>query len=157
MGLASHSPGDNEMKLTLKLAVPSIVLGLMFLCAPRAHAQIMNEIYATIHHPFIVGNATLPAGRYDFRMIHNSQLEAMTVRNVRTNKSAEFLVRSSVDSHTPNHTDLIFNKFGHKEFLHHIYETGDKVGVTVIEPSREEARLLKQGHKPTVHTEKQSG
>jgi hypothetical protein len=145
------------MRVTFKLAVPSVVLGLMFLCAPRAHAQIMNDIYATIHHPFIVGDATLPAGRYDFRVTHDVWLRAMIVRNLRTNKSVEFLVRSSVDSHTPNHTDLIFNKYGHKEFLLHIYETGDKVGVTVIEPSREEARLLKQGQKPTVHTERKSG
>ena len=129
----------------------------MLLVAPSAHAQITPnvQIHATIDHAFIVGNDTLPAGEYVFQMMHDSQLQVMTVRNTQNDMEAEFLVRRSEDSHVPKHTELIFNKYGSKEFLLHIYERGNQYGVTVLEPSREEARLQAQGQNPIPATEAQ--
>ena len=145
------------MRFRHKLTIPTVVLPLALLFAPRAHAQIMDEVFATIHHPFIVGNATLPQGRYVFQTVPNDQLQVMTVRNTKNSDiSAEFLVRRSIDAHAPRHTDLIFNKYGNKWFLLHIYESGEKSGVTVLATSREESRLQKQGQDPTQETEEQS-
>lgn len=127
----------------------------MLVVAPSMHAQITGNIYATMHHSFIVGNATLPPGKYVFRMMPDSQLQVMIVRNTQNETAAEFLVRRAIDSHVPKHTELVFNKYGDKEFLLDIYQTGEKVGVTVLEPSREESRLQKQGQNPTEHTEEQ--
>jgi hypothetical protein len=144
-----------KLKTKLGLGLPSISLGLMFVVAPSMHGQITSEIYATIHHSFIVGNATLPAGRYVFGMLPDSQLQIMTARNTQNDAAAEFLVRTSLDAHVPNHSELLFNKYGNKEFLLHVYQTGEQTGVTVLEPSREESRLQKKGQVPTEHTEEQ--
>jgi hypothetical protein len=126
---------------------------MLVFTAPFAHAQIMDQIDADIHHSFIVGNATLPPGHYVFRMLQHTDMQVMTVTSADGNAGAEFLVRTSIDSHTPNHTELIFDRYGNKEFLLHVYEGGNKDGVAVIEPSREESRLLERGQIPVEHTE----
>jgi len=89
-------------------------------------------------------------------MLQDSDQSIMTATSADGNEGIEFLVRESIDSHTPRHTELIFNRYGNKEFLTHIYEIGDKTGVAVAENSREEMRLRKQGKAPFEHTEEQA-
>ena len=143
------------LRPSLTLAFSFAALLLSTLIVPSAKAQITNPIEATITHSFIVGNATLPPGTYVFRMMQGTDLEVMTVRNKAGDTGAEFLVRASIDSKTPQHSELIFNRYGDKEFLYKIFERGSKDGVAVIEPSREESRLLKQGQTPVEHSEEQ--
>ena len=133
----------------------ALAASLTFFAAPIVRAQIVGQVYASIHHSFIVGNATLPPGDYIFRMLPQSDLALMTVYTANGSTGAEFLVQQSTDSHTPRHTELFFDRYGNKEFLTHIYEQGDKFGVRVVEPSRIEARLQKQGVTPVEHTEEQ--
>lgn len=134
----------------------AVAVSLLFLSAPFGRAQIITEVDADIHHSFIVANATLPPGHYIFRMLAGSDQQVMTAMSQDGKEGIEFLVRRSVDSHTPRHTELIFNRYGKKEFLTHIYVIGEKNGVAVVEPSREEMRLKKQGQTPFEHTEEQS-
>jgi hypothetical protein len=128
---------------------------LLFLTPSIGHAQIIGQVDADIHHKFIVGNATLPPGHYVFRMTQGTGQSVMTVTKSDGEAGAEFLVRSSVDSKTPQHTVIVFDRYGNHEVLEHIYQVGDKDGVTVIEPSREQARLEKQGQTPFEHSEEQ--
>jgi len=144
------------MRYTTKLLLP--VIAASFFCLPScvAHSQITTEIRADLHHSFTIGNATLPPGVYLFQMIQGSDLTAMLADNVDGNSSVEFLVGRSVDSHIPRHSELVFDRYGKKEFLMHIYQAGNKSGVTVLEPSRIMARLQKEGEKPFEHTEEQN-
>ncbi len=134
----------------------AVAVSLLFLSAPFVRGQIIGQVEADIHHRFIVANATLPPGHYTFHMLTDSDLQVMTATSADGNEGIEFLVRRSVDSHMPKHTELIFNRYGNKEFLTHIYVAGDKTGVAVSEPSREEMRLKKQGQSPFEHTEEQA-
>jgi hypothetical protein len=131
--------------------------GILFviLGAPRLHAQIVREVRANIDHNFIIGNTTLPPGDYIFRMMPDSELSIMTATNQNDKTSVAFIVRNTIDSHTPAHTELIFRKYGNTEFLSKIFEGGDKLGAEVTETSREEARLVKQDQQPTMQTEEQ--
>lgn len=79
----------------------------------------------------------------------------MTVSSADGRTSADFLIRDSQADHTPKHSELVFNRYGNQEFLKHIYEVGTKDGVTVMEASRAEERLKKQGQSATSHTEEQ--
>ena len=128
----------------------------LFLVAP-ANAQITNEIKADIPHSFTIVNTTLPAGRYDFRMVRNSDLQVMTVQSQNGDVAAEFLVRQSDDNHTPKHTELVFNRYGNREFLEKVYESGNKIGVAVNEPSRDEQMMESQGQHAMEHTETEQG
>lgn len=144
------------MRQISTFALAAILLPLlMILAVPPAQAQVTNTIESEILHPFTVVNTTLPPGKYFFRMVHGTALGAMTVANADDTVEVDFLVRSSVDDHTPRHSELVFNRYGKKEFLQDIYQAGDKDGEAVIEPSREERSLMKQGQKPFRHTEEQ--
>ena len=131
------------------------VLLLLVFAASAAQAQITDQIEANVHHSFILGNTTLPPGRYIFRMLSDSNLEFMRATSADGRTSTEFLVRESEDSHTPRHSELIFNRYGSKEFLARIYQVGTKDGVAVADVSREEGRLQKKGQKAAEHTEEQ--
>jgi hypothetical protein len=143
------------MRRISSILLPCLAFAILVLAAPFVDAQIMDQIDADVHHSFIVGNATLPPGQYVFRMMPGTDMQVMTARSASGDAAVEFLVRNSIDSRTPNHTELIFDRYGSKEFLTHVYEIGNKVGIAVIEPSREESRLLKQGQHPVEHTEEQ--
>jgi hypothetical protein len=143
------------MKQLWRLVLSEAAISLLFFAASEAHAQIAGQIDADIHHRFIVGNATLPPGHYVFRMLERSDQGAMAVTRADGNAGAEFLVRMSIDSHTPKHSELVFKRYDDQEFLTHIYEAGDKSGVAVLESSRVEARLQKLGKVPVERTEEQ--
>jgi hypothetical protein len=141
-----------SVKTNFTKSAPALaVLLLVMLGAPRLHAQIVNEVRASIDHSFMIGNTILPAGGYTFRMMPDSDLSVMTVTSQNDKTSVAFVVRNTVDDHTPAHTEIEFRKYGNTEFLNKIYEMGSKTGAEVTE----EAHLVKQGQQPKLHTEEQ--
>ncbi len=137
--------------------VVSVVAFSLLFAAPRsAQAQIMNPIEANIQHPFVVNNTTLPPGHYIFRIIGQTDQGAMRVSSVDGKMSSDFLVRASIDEHTPKHSELVFNRYDNREFLSKIYENGVKIGVAVSELSREETDFVKHGRRANAHTEEQA-
>lgn len=123
--------------------------------AQFASAQITNAINANLTHRFTVGNATLPPGQYTFRVMPRTDMKVMTVTSQDGNTSAEFLVREATLPTAPKHSELVFDRYGTHEFLAKIFENGSKIGEAVVEPSREETRLQKQGQQPVEHVEEQ--
>lgn len=144
------------MRPFFTFAIAVLSLPLLIVAAPVAHAQMMGQIYANISHPFMVVNTTLPPGKYIFQLVPGSDMGAMKVTSATGSTSVEFLVRQSTDDHTPKHTELLFNRYGKTEVLESIFFSHNKYGEAVVEPSREEARLQKQGDKPFGHTEEQA-
>jgi hypothetical protein len=137
----------------MTLAPVLVSFFLLALSTPRLNAQIINAIQAHIDHPFVIGNTTLPAGEYTFRIMQGSELSVMTATSENDKTSVDFIVRAAIDDHTPAHTELTFRKYGNTEFLNKIFESGSKTGVEVTETSREESRLVKEGQQPILHTE----
>ena len=144
------------MRPFFTFAMTVLSLPLLIVAAPVARAQLTDQTYADISHPFVVVNTILPPGKYIFRMIPGSDMGVMEVTSANGSTTVEFLVRQSTDDHTPKHTELFFNRYGKTEILESIYDAYNKYGEAVIEPSRAEARLQKQGEKPFGHTEEQA-
>jgi hypothetical protein len=152
----SNWPEETFMKHLLKTFTPALLgAGFIALNAPLLNAQITNQIRAKIDHSFVIGNTTLPPGEYTFRMQQDSNLSLMNVSSDNDKTSIDFLVRQAIDDHRPNHSELVFRKYGNTEFLSKIFETGSKNGAEVTETSREEARFAKQGKQASEHTEEQ--
>lgn len=143
------------MRMLFTLVASAVAFSLLLAASTGAQAQIMNPIEANLHHPFIVNNTTLPPGRYIFKMISQTDQGAMRVSSVDGGMSSDFLVRSSIDDHTPKHSELVFNRYDKREFLSKIYEGGVKSGVAVTELSREEKDYIKHGKHAATHTEEQ--
>ncbi len=129
-------------------------LVLIGLAAQPVNAQITNEIRAHVDHSFIIGDKTLPPGEYTFRISQASNLSTMTARSEDGKNAVSFIVRESMDDHRPDHSELVFRKYGNSEFLSKIYESGSKIGVSLTETSKQEQKLAKEGQ-PTEHTEEQ--
>jgi hypothetical protein len=54
------------------------------------------------------------------------------------NTTVEFLVNQAEARTMPQHTELVFNQYGHQEYLEKIFEAGSRLGVSVAEPSKAE-------------------
>lgn len=129
------------------------ILSIPFLAADFLNAQVIDQIDANIPHSFKILNKTLPAGQYTFRMDQGSDGGVMVISSADGKNLDQFMVRDSIAPTTPAHTELVFDRYGNKEFLRRIYETGNKNGITVSETSQEEQQLNEQGQKPVEHTE----
>ena len=130
---------------------------VVLVALPRSsQAQITENIVASISHSFIVNNTALPPGKYTFHMIQQTGEAVMRVSSADGRIATDFLVRDSINDHLPQHTELVFNRYGGKEFLARIYESGTKIGASVVNVSREEACLKNQGQTGTTHTEEQT-
>jgi hypothetical protein len=139
-----------------KVVFSITAFALLTLCMTKSSgAQVTHEIQVTLSHPFIVGNTTLPPGKYDFRMVPNSDLSLMSVTSADGNTATEFPIRDSEADHVPQHTELVFNRYGKEEYLRRIFEKGKQLGVSLEEPSRKELRLQQSGRHPVEHTESQ--
>ena len=142
------------MRLMRSAVLSSSLFSTLFLfTATHTDAQITNEVEATISHSFIVGMKTLPPGKYTFRMQQGSSGSAMTVTSADGKSSDMFMTRESQAPTTPAHTELVFRRYGDKEFLSKIYEGGNKLGVAVVGASKLEKQLMAQGQKATEHSE----
>jgi hypothetical protein len=117
----------------------------------------VDKVEANVPHSFIVGNTTLPAGKYDFRVMQGADMSVMIVTTADGKHSVDFLVREAQADHSPRSTELMFNRYGQKEFLSRVFEQGSKLGVAVAEPPRQELRLQKQGQHPMQHVETSKG
>ena len=126
---------------------------LVLSTAPAANAQITRPVKVDISHSFIVSTKTLPPGTYTFRMQEGAGGGVMTVTSADRKNSDYFVVRESQAQSTPAHTELVFRRYGDKEFLTKIYQSGNKLGVAVAEPSKVEKELMARGEQPSEHTE----
>ena len=141
-------------KTAASLSVAIALLILVFAAQPsRANITELGELRVDITHPFIIGNTTLPAGHYDFHMLQGADQRVMIATNSNGDTSIEVLVRRSKDSHIPQHTEFVVDRYGKKEILKEIYQANSQNGVALIESSRIEQRLQKQGQKADRHTE----
>jgi len=141
------------MQITRETTLTRGLFLLVPFLAAHLSAQIVNQVDADISHPFIVGTKTLPEGKYIFRMQEGSGGKVMTVISADGKNSDQFMVRESIAPHTPAHTELVFNRYGDKEFLIKVYEGGNKYGIAVTGISKMEKELQSQGLQPVTHTE----
>jgi hypothetical protein len=143
------------MKRHVRTLAPVLIIFFAVTGAKVLNAQIMDPIHAHVDHSFVIGDRTLPPGKYTFRVSSNPDQSLMTAMSDNGKASAQFLVRRSVDNHRPNYSELVFRKFGNTEFLSKIFEVGSKDGVAVPEISKEEAHFINQGQRALEHTEEQ--
>jgi hypothetical protein len=143
------------MKRHVRTLAPVLITFFAVAGAQALNAQIMDTIHARVDHSFMIGDQTLPPGEYTFRVSTNPDQSLMTAISENGRTSAQFLVRRSVNDHRPNHSELVFRKYGNTEFLSKIFEVGSKDGLAVTEPSKQEARLINEGQQALEHSEEQ--
>jgi hypothetical protein len=143
------------MKSHVRTLAPVLFAFFAVAGAQGLNAQIISAIQAHVDHSFVIGDKTLPPGEYTFRMTTDPDQSLMIATTQNGTNVAQFLVRQSIDDHTPRHPELVFHKYGNTEFLSQIFEAGSKEGAAVTEPGKQEAHLINGGQPALEHSEEQ--
>jgi hypothetical protein len=109
-----------------------IGLGLLMATA-SAYAQTV-VVKANVPFDFIVGKTTLPAGEYTLQS-RGADQKAMTIQSSDTTKIV--LPNSCVATPAPDHSKLIFHRYGDQYFLVQIWTAGNERGQELPRNPRE--------------------
>ena len=112
--------------------------------ASAAWAQTDNDttVEANVPYTFMVGNTTLPAGKYIIRMPDSSEPNVLEIRAANGHTAVAFETEDT--NQTPNKGGLIFVKIGDDYFLSQVWITGSAHGNQLIK-SKMEKRLEASG------------
>ena len=111
-----------------RLVIGVAFVGVFALLAGRpAQAQLAEYMTFRTNFPFVVGNATLPAGAYTIRRTEDSQGVYMV-----SGQSSVFLVANPT-SHPPSidpaKDEVIFQKFGDQFVMSEVWEGDESTGI----------------------------
>jgi len=111
-----------------RLVIGVAFVGVFALLAGRpAQAQLAEYMTFRTNFPFVVGNATLPAGAYTIRRTEDSQSVYMV-----SGPRSVFLVANPT-SHPPSidpaKDEVIFQKFGDQFVMSEVWEGDDSTGI----------------------------
>jgi hypothetical protein len=110
-----------------------------------------ETIEAAIPYAFVVGNKTLPAGKYTIKVSDDTNLNLFVVRSTDGRTAAFFETQDVQANQTPRQTELVFNKIGDTYFLSQIWLTGSKLGAN-LEKSKAEQKLEAGGMTSERHS-----
>lgn len=103
----------------------------------RIQAQLVGTMEADIPFQFHAGNSKLPAGKYFFRMMDDSDLTLIEISKPDGSVAVLLQVRQAEANSTPRKSELIFNRYGDKYFLEKLFDEGESSGSQVIESNYE--------------------
>ena len=111
-------------------------------------AQLTMPVDANIPFSFVVGDTTLGPGKYVLTMQGD---ESILVRSANDHAAVDHIVIPAVTKSSPKATELIFNRYGNREFLTQVFLEGNSNGVELTQ-SKLEKELLGEGQKPVTHS-----
>jgi len=118
---------------------------LLVLTTAAVNAQSKRS-FINIPFSFTVGDKTLPAGEYTLAPIRRDSHNVWQVESRNRDKSVLFTTIPVWDSHTPDETNLVFNRYDGQYFLSQILTGGDNSG-RVLRMRRLERALAKSAGK----------
>lgn len=140
---------SNLGKLFLALCLLTVGGGVV------ANAQIDSSatIRANVPFTFVVGDTTLPAGKYDMRVLDGDSANVLELRSVHGHTSVVFDTENAETrgDQIMSKCELAFNKIGDTYFLSQIWIAGTASGSQLAE-SRMEKRLEGRGMKSERHS-----
>ena len=139
----------NLGKLFLALCLLTVGGGIV------ANAQIDSDsrIQASVPFAFVVGNTTLPAGKYEIKGIDDNTPGVLELRSSNGRRAVIFETEAA---RTPNDdpaskTELVFDKVGDKYFLSQVWAEGNGSG-SQLAKSKTEKRLEGDGTQTERHS-----
>src|SRR5262249_16841410 len=139
------------MKKVLGVMVAGCLLTL--LVAMGAHAQDPgSEIRVSIPFDFTVEGKTLPAGNYEIRRISDEPV-GLLIQNVNHRRhETMFMTEPNDVRKIPNHSLLIFHRYGDSYFLSEVVTAGRETGEE-LRPTRAERTLRSEMAKNNIEAE----
>lgn len=139
----------NLGKLCLALCLLTVGGGIV------ANAQIdtTTTIEADVPFAFMVGNTTLPAGKYEIKGLDDLTPGALVLSAVKRGKRVVFDTNNTESNPERLHgkSELVFNKIGGKYFLAQVWAEDSASGSQLVK-SKMEKRLEDGGGQPERHS-----
>ncbi len=136
-GIGDTPRGRNRIN---KGCLASLFVTLVFAATiyPQlTHAQLIGTMEADIPFQFHAGNTKLPAGKYQIRMLGDSNLSLIEISKPDGSVAVLLQVRDAGANSTPGKSELVFNRYGNRYFLEKLFDEGQSSGSQVIESSYE--------------------
>jgi hypothetical protein len=139
----------NLSKLFLALCLLTVGGGIV------ANAQIDTgtTIQANVPFTFMVGDTTLPAGKYEIKGLDDSGSGVLELSSVKGNTKVVFDSDNAEANpeRLQSKSELVFNKVGDKYFLSQVWPEDSASGSQLVR-SRMEKKLEAGGMKPERHS-----
>ncbi len=105
-------------------------------------AAEVGTIEAKISFQFIVGDQTLPAGKYKVEQVDDGDVTKMVIHSDKTGGRAEFFIEPLVKAYPAYETHLVFDVVGGDHFLGQVWIENEETGrVLVREETPEQAAM----------------
>lgn len=116
----------------------ALIVGVAFMAAVvSANGQTSIGVTANIPFEFVVGDQTLPAGKYTVKTITMGS-QVLAIRS--QNKTALRQSNSLRASKAQDKGKLVFHRYGQRYFLSEVWSAGDEAG-RQLRKSREERNI----------------
>lgn len=136
-------------KLFLMLCLLTVGAGIV------ANAQIDTgvTIQANVPFAFMVGDTTLPAGKYDIKALEGEPPNVLELRSINGHTAVVFDTENveTRGDQIVNKGELVFDKIGDNYFLSQVWMAGSSSGSELVK-SRMEKRLEGRGMKSERHS-----
>src|ERR1700752_241450 len=139
----------NLGKLFLALCLLTVGGGVV----ANAQVDTVPQIEVNVPFAFVVGDTTLPAGKYEIRTIDDTADDVLEIRGAKNRTSVVFDTSDTLTrgQQIESKTELVFDKVDGQYFLSQIWVAGSSTGNELTE-SRMEKKLTADGRQ----SEKQS-
>lgn len=121
--------GFTMLMLMVALALATAVVS--------ANAQSPNTVRANIPFEFVVGDKTLPAGKY-FVTATNAAGDALMIQGADNGKAAIRLSVRTEPDRKNTHARLVFHRYGQNYFLAEVW-SGESTGRQIVKSRQERA------------------
>jgi hypothetical protein len=127
------------------LLLTTLGVGLVAMAgAVPASAMATQEIKAHIPFRFVVENTQLPAGDYTIQPLGIEDPSVLVMRGGNDKVAIEFLTNEATPGRKLQSAELIFDRYGKKEFLHAVLvpdDAGAEIPVSASERRAEKATM----------------
>ena len=139
----------NLGKLFLTLCLLTVGGGVV------ANAQIdsLSTVQANVPFAFAVGNTTLPAGKYEIKMLDDNEPNVLEIISANGHPRVVFETENAAkrDDQTARKSELVFDKVGDQYFLVQVWVDVTRSGVQ-LPISKMEKRLTDGGKQSERHS-----
>jgi hypothetical protein len=136
-----------------RLMTTLMTLGVLAaLGSVAAHAQVDRRIEANVPFKFTVGDTTLPAGRYYVKQLDGMEPQVLEISSADGRVTVAFLTDNAQANGTPAKSELVFDRYGDRDFLRQVWLGGQQTGAELPQSRAEKKAAHHGGATPKRHS-----
>ena len=113
------------MKTQVLMTLTAVAVSLLMMGSASVYGQVSEpDVEANIPFKFMVGDTSLPAGKYTIKRVDDQDPSTLEIRSADDSIAVAFLTESSQANRIPTKSELVFDRYGNQYFLSQIWTEG---------------------------------